>query len=119
MDQRAMHLFFLLISFSLVFAAAAIADPDTVPETVTPSTTSDAKPSAPTEAVKKPKSPADSELKAAGMSPAEIREKSDTYYKQCMNDWDAATHMTKKEWQRTCRRITDERANFIVDQLGK
>ena len=43
----------------------------------------------------------------------------DTYYKQCMNDWDAATHMTKTEWQRTCRRMTDERANFIVDQLGK
>jgi hypothetical protein len=113
-----MHWFFLLISFLLVFAAAAIADPDAVPETVTPSTSSDAKPSTPAEAVKKPKSlPAKSKPEAART--AEIREKSDTYYKQCINDWDAATHMTKKEWQRTCRRITDERTKFMVDQMGK
>ena len=29
-------------------------------------------------------------------------------FTQCMKDWDAKTHMTKQEWERTCRRVTDE-----------
>jgi glutamine synthetase len=108
----------LALSFLLVFAAAAIADPDAVPETARPSTASDGKPSKPSEAKKLPK-PAEPVPNAATMSPAEIREKSDTYLRQCLNDWDAATHMTRKEWQRTCRRITDERAKFLIEQMGK
>ena len=110
-----MHWLYLLISFLLVFAAAAIADPDAVPKIATSSTSSDAKPSTPSEA-KKLQAKSQPE---AGKTRTEIREKSDTYYKQCMNDWDAATHMTKKEWQRTCRRITDERTKFMFDQIGK
>jgi hypothetical protein len=111
-----MHWFFLLISFLLVFAAAAIADPDVI---VTPPISSNAKPSTPFEAKKSSLRPAASESKSGRVSPAEVREKRDTYYKQCMKDWDATTHMTRTEWQRTCRRITDERANFVLDQLGK
>jgi hypothetical protein len=30
-------------------------------------------------------------------------------YSQCMQDWDAGTHLTKQEWERTCRRLMQER----------
>jgi hypothetical protein len=49
----------------------------------------------------------------------EFRELSDGYFKQCMSEWDAATHMTEAEWERTCRRIADERAKFRVEEMGK
>lgn len=31
------------------------------------------------------------------------------YYAQCMLDWDAGTHMTKREWSSSCRRLARER----------
>jgi hypothetical protein len=106
-----MHWLLLAISVFFVLAAAAIADPDV------PLNTAKAPASAP-EAAKQAVPSADNKPKFR-MSAAEVREKSDTYFKQCINDWDAATHMTKKEWQRTCRRITDERVKFMVEQMGK
>jgi hypothetical protein len=30
-------------------------------------------------------------------------------YSQCMQDWDSGTHLTKQEWERTCRRLMQER----------
>lgn len=27
------------------------------------------------------------------------------HFAQCLRDWDAATHMTKREWRDTCRRL--------------
>jgi hypothetical protein len=38
---------------------------------------------------------------------------------QCLRDWDAATHMTRQEWARTCRRVVSDRAQFMRDQVGK
>jgi hypothetical protein len=38
---------------------------------------------------------------------------------QCLRDWDAATHMTRQEWARTCRRVVDNRAQFIRETEGK
>ena len=38
------------------------------------------------------------------------------YMAQCMNDWDAATHMTKQEWERTCRRVVEGRVKFLLEQ---
>ena len=99
-----MHLLLLLTSVLFVLAAAAVVPPEAA-ET--------AKPSAPAKA-----KPAESKSKAQ-VSAAEIRKMSDTYFKQCMQDWDAATHMTKKEWQRTCRRIADERAKFRGEEWSK
>lgn len=37
------------------------------------------------------------------------------YFEKCMNDWDATTHMTKKEWERTCRRLAEQRAKFRLE----
>lgn len=31
----------------------------------------------------------------------------------CMARWDAGTHMTKKAWQETCKRITRERLPYV------
>jgi len=28
-----------------------------------------------------------------------------TLFARCLNDWDAGTHMTKKEWSAACRRL--------------
>src|SRR5262245_65735376 len=91
----------LLVSLLCVLAAAAVV---------------------PTEAAETPKSKApntpkpDKSKSKAHTSAAEIRKMSDRYFNQCMSDWDAATHMTKKEWARTCRRTADQRAKFRVEQ---
>src|SRR5262245_58090601 len=38
---------------------------------------------------------------------------------QCLRDWDAATHMTRQEWARTCRRVVSSRLKFLSEQQGK
>jgi hypothetical protein len=38
---------------------------------------------------------------------------------QCLRDWDAATHMTRREWSRTCQRVVANRARFQREQQGK
>jgi hypothetical protein len=38
------------------------------------------------------------------------------WLKACANDWDAETHMTKKEWDRVCQRVTSERMKFRSEQ---
>lgn len=114
-----MRLLLLACSLSFALAAAAAADPDSAPETMpaaaplavaTPPATEEAKksPSPSPEAKPNPKAQAD-----------EIRKTADTYFKQCLEDWDAATHMTKREWERTCRRVVQSRTKFMLDQLGK
>jgi hypothetical protein len=44
------------------------------------------------------------------------REASAKHVAQCMRDWDAATHMTKQEWARTCARVVKNRIEFRLDQ---
>jgi hypothetical protein len=41
------------------------------------------------------------------------------WYKACAKDWDAETHMTKKEWDRVCLRVTTERIKFRSEQPQK
>jgi hypothetical protein len=31
----------------------------------------------------------------------------------CLQDWDAATHMTRTEWRTTCERVAAERRTFL------
>jgi len=35
-------------------------------------------------------------------------------YSQCMQDWDSGTHLTKQEWERTCRRLMRERGKSAL-----
>jgi predicted DNA-binding protein (MmcQ/YjbR family) len=43
-----------------------------------------------------------------------IKERSEAWLKTCLEDWDAATHMSKNEWRTVCRRVTVERENFLI-----
>jgi hypothetical protein len=33
----------------------------------------------------------------------------------CLQDWDAATHMTRAEWRTTCERVASERRTFLLN----
>jgi hypothetical protein len=42
----------------------------------------------------------------------------DTYFAECAKDWDTSTHMTRAEWERTCRRVATDRVRFKIQQQG-
>lgn len=48
--------------------------------------------------------------------PEQIRKRGAEWLAQCLQDWDAATHLTKKDWQRVCRRVAGERINELLKQ---
>ena len=52
---------------------------------------------------------------AQNSSSAQFRDLYAQYFDTCMKDWDAATHMTKEEWSRTCRRLAEERVKFRLE----
>jgi hypothetical protein len=56
---------------------------------------------------------------AASEASGDLVKRGSDYFAQCMNDWEPATHMTKTEWQRTCRRVAQERLKFLQDQARK
>ena len=37
-------------------------------------------------------------------------------FDRCLQDWDAATHMTKKEWSGACQRLQIERRDYLPKQ---
>ena len=45
---------------------------------------------------------------------AEIKGRVAFWLKTCLEDWDAATHMTRKEWRTTCERVAAERGQFLL-----
>jgi hypothetical protein len=53
---------------------------------------------------------------SAADSPDQIRKRGADWLAQCLQDWDAATHLTRKEWQRVCRRVAGERVNELLKQ---
>jgi hypothetical protein len=52
---------------------------------------------------------------AQNSSSAQFRDLYAQYLDTCMKDWDAATHMTKAEWSRTCRRLAEGRVKFLLE----
>jgi len=44
-----------------------------------------------------------------------IRARAAEYLARCLEDWDTATHMTRKEWNVTCRRVSAEREKFLIE----
>jgi len=36
----------------------------------------------------------------------------------CLQDWDAATHMTRQQWRTTCERVATERRTFLLKDPG-
>jgi hypothetical protein len=49
---------------------------------------------------------------------AEEQQLADTYFSECAKDWDTSTHMTRAEWERTCRRVATDRVRFKIQQQG-
>ena len=64
------------------------------------------------------KKPGEAAPKPAAAKPAAAKPDADGL-EQCLRDWDAATHMTRQEWARTCRRVATSRSKFMREQLGK
>jgi hypothetical protein len=44
-----------------------------------------------------------------------IRERVAQWLATCLDDWDQATHMSKKEWKTTCERVAMERGKFLLE----
>jgi hypothetical protein len=58
-------------------------------------------------------------VSSAEKVPDQFRELHAAYFDTCMKDWDPATHMTKRDWSRTCRRLADERVKFRLEHSGE
>jgi predicted component of type VI protein secretion system len=52
-------------------------------------------------------------------TPDQIRKRGADWLAQCVKDWDAETHMTKKDWQKVCRRVAADRINGLIKQAKK
>ena len=50
-------------------------------------------------------------------STTQLRKRSDEYFAQCMRDWEVATHMSKQDWAKTCRRVVDGRVKFMQEHM--
>ena len=48
----------------------------------------------------------------------EIKERVAFWLTTCLSDWDAATHMTQKEWRTTCTRVAAEREKLLLQDPG-
>jgi len=62
-----------------------------------------------------PKSPAPAATSAE--STQEAKKTAKENIAECMQLWDAATHMTKQEWARTCERIQSRLENLRIENL--
>jgi invasion protein IalB len=45
----------------------------------------------------------------------DLRAQADSWFKDCKQGWDAATHMTRRDYERTCLRMAQERVKFMRD----
>ncbi len=54
--------------------------------------------------------------RALGHHDEELRARRHTWYEDCRKGWDASTHMSKKDYERTCRRMANERAKFLHEE---
>ena len=53
------------------------------------------------------------------MTEQEIQAQAIEWHAQCLRDWDRQTHMTKKEWLRTCQRLVDNRVQWLKDSAQR
>ena len=59
--------------------------------------------------------------KPAGKSAEQVKvtkQQSAEWLKTCLEDWDAQTHMSKAEWRTTCKRVSKEREQFLLETPG-
>jgi hypothetical protein len=53
--------------------------------------------------------------RALGEFPKDMRDHMQAWYQDCRRGWDAKTHMSKKDYERTCRRMAHERIKYLHD----
>ncbi|HEU0059381.1 MAG TPA: hypothetical protein VFR19_05845 [Hyphomicrobiaceae bacterium] len=49
-------------------------------------------------------------------TPETIRACGEAWFKDCLKDWDSATHMSKSDYAKTCRRVVDSRVKALTEQ---
>src|SRR5262245_4411510 len=54
--------------------------------------------------------------RALGQYPKDVKSRMNTWYEDCRKGWDAKTHMSKKDYERTCRRMAQERVKYLYDE---
>jgi hypothetical protein len=54
--------------------------------------------------------------RALGQYPQDLKARMNTWYEDCRKGWDSKTHMSKKEYERTCRRMAQERVKYLNDE---
>jgi hypothetical protein len=54
--------------------------------------------------------------RALGQYPKEIHARMNAWYEECRKHWDAKTHMSKRDYESTCRRMAHERIKFLIDE---
>ena len=57
--------------------------------------------------------------RALGAHPKDMRTRMNAWYEDCRKGWDAKTHMSKKDYDRTCRRMAHERIKFLTEEKAK
>jgi transcription elongation factor len=45
----------------------------------------------------------------------DVRSQTDAWFKDCKHGWDAGTHMSRRDYERTCLRMAQERVKFMRD----
>ena len=64
-----------------------------------------------TEAIASPPQPT-----AASKEPVkDIHAQTEAWFKDCKQGWDAGTHMSRRDYERTCLRMAQERIKFMRD----
>jgi len=66
-----------------------------------------------------PSSAQDVGTRALGQSPQELRAHMHAWYEDCRKGWDAKTHMSRRDYDRTCRRMAHERIKYLNEAKAK
>jgi hypothetical protein len=54
--------------------------------------------------------------RAIGQHDQDLRARVDAWYKDCRSSWEATTHMSKRDYDRTCQRMARERIKYLSEQ---
>ena len=108
-----------IYSLSLIFVgSAAFAEPEEEPISPTPQAATPNPSNAESPRMRKrPPVPEGATPNPTDVeTPEQRRKRGAAWFNECLKDWDAATHMTKKDWQRVCRRVSVERVKLTKEE---
>ena len=58
--------------------------------------------------------PGKSHGKAQPIQPSTVKEVGTEAFASCVSQWEKATHMSKVEWERACRRVANRLQNLTI-----